>query len=44
MDDIREYDTARHGGCKTSAEDDIETSFDDIDLSSGILTEFYWEA
>ena len=34
MDDIREYDTVRHGGCKTSAEDDIETSFDDVDLSS----------
>lgn len=44
MDDIREYVTAQHGGRETSAEDDIEISFDDVGLSSGILTEFYWEA
>jgi hypothetical protein len=41
MDDIREYVTAQHGGRETSAEDDIEISFDDVGLSSGILTEFY---
>ena len=43
MDDIRKYVIAQHGGNEDDADDDMEYSFNNVDMASQFRETFYWE-
>jgi len=43
MQDIEAYVSRQHGETQ-AGQDDIDSSFDGVDMTSNLLTEFFWEA